>query len=53
MTVSAIYSVIAPVAVVWGYDMFGNYRLPFFILSLVSSICIPGMLLIKPMNEND
>ncbi len=53
MTVSAIYSVIAPVAVGWGYVMFGNYRQPFLILALVSSISVPGMLLIKPMKEND
>ena len=46
-------SVIAPVAVGWGYDMFGNYRQPFLILALVSSISVPGMLLIKPMKEND
>jgi len=53
MTVSAIYSIIAPVAVGWGYDMFGNYRQPFLILALISSISVPGMLLIKPMKEDD
>jgi MFS family permease len=52
MTVSAIYSVISPVAVGWGYDVLGNYRQPFLILALVSSISIPGMLLIKPMENS-
>ena len=53
MTVSAIYSVLAPVAVGWGYDVFGNYRQPFLILALVSSVSVPGMLLIKPMEEKN
>jgi|TARA_B110000116_G_scaffold272418_1_gene297425 sugar phosphate permease len=51
MTVSAIYSVISPVAVGWGYDVLGNYRQPFLILALISSVSIPGMLLIKPMEK--
>ena len=53
MTVSAIYSVLAPVAVGWGYDVFGNYRQPFLILALVSSVSVPGMLLIKPMEQKN
>ena len=51
MTVGAIFGIISPVAVGWGYDVLGNYREPFFILALISSVSIPGMYFIKPMDS--
>ena len=51
MTVGSIFGVISPVAVGWGYDVLGNYREPFLILALISSVSIPGMYFIKPMDS--
>ena len=51
MTVGSIFGVISPVAVGWGYDVLGNYRQPFLILALISSISIPGMYFIQPIDN--
>ncbi len=53
MTTSAVFGIVSPVFVGWMYDLNGNYRDPFLILSGTVLISIPLILTLKPPVKRD
>ena len=48
MTVSTVFGVVGPIFMGWMFDVRGNYRDPYLILSITILVSIPLILGLKP-----